>query len=81
MAVWSKASVCGHWLTGIAGSNPARRHGCLSLVSVVCRQVEVSASGLSLVQRSPTECDVSGCDREPSIMRRPYPTRGGAVAP
>jgi hypothetical protein len=29
-----------------------------SLVSVVCCQVEVSAPALSLVQRSPTECDV-----------------------
>jgi hypothetical protein len=29
------------------------------LVSVVCCQVEVSATGWSLVQRSPTECGVS----------------------
>jgi hypothetical protein len=36
-------------------------------MSVVCCQVEVSASGLSLVQRSPTECGVSKkCDREAS---------------
>jgi hypothetical protein len=34
-------------------------HGCLSLVNVVCCQVEVSAPGRSLVQRSPTECGVS----------------------
>jgi hypothetical protein len=34
-------------------------HGCLSLVSVVCCQVVVSATGWSLVQRSPTECGVS----------------------
>jgi hypothetical protein len=40
-------------------------------VSVVCCQVEVSESGLSLVQRSPTECGVSECDREALIMRRP----------
>jgi hypothetical protein len=39
----------------------------LSLVSVVCCQVEVSASGWSLVQRNPTECGVSiKCDREDS---------------
>jgi hypothetical protein len=50
-------------------------HKCLSLVSVVCCQMEVCASGLSLVQRSPTECDVSECDREALIMRRPRPTR------
>ena len=48
--------------------------GCLSLVRVVCCQIEVSASGLSLVQRSPTECYVSECDREALIMRRPWRT-------
>jgi hypothetical protein len=41
----SKAWVCGRSLAGIVGSNPAGGHGCLSLVSVVCSQVEVSASG------------------------------------
>ena len=50
-----------------------------ALVSVVYCQGEVSASGRSLVQGSPTECGVSECDRESSIMRRPWPT--GAVAP
>jgi hypothetical protein len=36
-------------------------------VSVVCCQVDVSAKGWSLVQRSPTECDVSKAyDRETS---------------
>jgi hypothetical protein len=38
-------------LTGIAGSNPAG-------ASVVCCQVEVSATGRSLVQRSPSDCGV-----------------------
>jgi len=34
-------------------------YGCLSLVSVVCFcQVDVSVTGRSLVQRSPTECDI-----------------------
>jgi hypothetical protein len=33
--------------------------GCLSLVSVVCRQVYVSATCQSLVQRSHAECGVS----------------------
>jgi hypothetical protein len=42
----------------------------------LCCQVEVFASGWSLVQRSPTECGVSECDREASVMRRPWPTRG-----
>jgi hypothetical protein len=40
-------------------------HGCLHLGRVVCCQVEVSAKGLSLIQRSPTEYGVSNeCDRE-----------------
>ena len=34
-------------------------HGCLCLVSVVCCPVQVSATGRSLVQRSPTGCGVS----------------------
>ena len=35
------------------GFKYCRRHGCLSVVSVVCCQVEVSATGWSLVQMSP----------------------------
>jgi hypothetical protein len=46
------------------------------VVSVVRFQVEVSASGRSLVQRSPTECGVSECDNKSLIMRSPWPTRG-----
>jgi hypothetical protein len=49
-------------------------HGCLSLVIVVCCRVEVCASGWSLVQSSRTECGVSQCYREASIMRKPWPT-------
>jgi hypothetical protein len=48
----------------------------MSVVSVVCCEVEVSTTGRSLVQRSPTECGESECDREASIMRRPWPTGG-----
>jgi hypothetical protein len=59
VAVRSKAWVCGRSLTGIVGTNPTGGHGCLSLVSVVCCQVEVSATSWSLVQRSPTERGVS----------------------
>jgi hypothetical protein len=69
----SKASVCGRSLAGIVCSNPAGGMD-VCLVSVVCCQVEVSATGWSLVQRSPTECGVSECDREAST-RRPRPTR------
>jgi hypothetical protein len=52
---------------------------CLSLVSVVWYKVEVSALGLSLVQRNPTECGVCECYREASIMRKAWPT-GGSFA-
>jgi len=45
-------------------------------MSVVCGQVEVSASGRSLIQWSPTECGVSEYDREALMMRRAWLTRG-----
>jgi len=52
----------------------------VSFVCVACFQVEVSASGRSLVQRSPTECGVSEYDSVASIMRRPWPIRSfGAI--
>ena len=43
----------------------------LVLVSVVYCQIEVFASGLSLVQRSPTECGVSEYDPVALIIGRP----------
>jgi hypothetical protein len=48
-----------------------RRRRCLSLVNAVCCQVEVSATGLSPVQRSPTDCGVSLC-----VISKPQ-LRGG----
>ena len=56
--------VCSRPLAGIAGLNPAGDMVVISLVSVVCYQVEVSATGCSLTQRSPTKCGVSECDFE-----------------
>jgi hypothetical protein len=61
-------------LLGLRVRIPPGGHGCLSLVSVVCCQVEISASGWSLVQRGPTDCGVSECDGEASILRMPWPT-------
>jgi len=52
VAARSNAWFCGRWLAGIVGLNPAGD-------MVVCCQVKVSASGIPLVQRSPTKCDVS----------------------
>ena len=48
----------------------ARRSACC-----VCYHVEVTASGISFVQRRPTECSVSACDSEASRIRGPWPTR------
>jgi hypothetical protein len=58
------------------GFESHRKHGCLSLVKVVCFQIEVFKTGWSLVQGSPTRCDVSVCVLEASTMRRPRPDLG-----
>ena len=44
LAARSKTYVCGRSSAEIVGSNPIGGHGCLSVVSVVCCQVEVSAT-------------------------------------
>ena len=41
------------------GFESRRKHGCRCLGTVVCCQVETSATALSLAQRNPTECGVS----------------------
>jgi len=48
--------------------------GRLFLFNVLSFQVEISATGRFLVQRSRSECDVSECDREASVMWWPWPT-------
>jgi hypothetical protein len=53
------------------GFESHRVHGCLSLVCVVCCQVEVSATDWSLVHRSPTDCGASLC-----VIKKPR-KRGG----
>jgi hypothetical protein len=47
-------------------------HGSVFVLSVACRQVEVEvfATGRSLVQRSLTESGASECDLETSTMMR-----------
>jgi hypothetical protein len=61
MAARSKAWVCRHLLNGIVGSNHVK-YSCLRRADPL--------------QRSPTGYDVSECNRETSIMKRPRPTRG-----
>ena len=60
MAARYNASFCGRSLAGIAGSNAAGGMD-MSVVSVVCCQVEVPATSYSLLQRSPTDYDTSLC--------------------
>ena len=77
MAAQSKAWIRGRSIAGIAGSTFASDvDGCLSLASVRFCQVYISVSDWSLVQRSPTVCDVSENDGEASIVRRRWPTGG-----
>jgi hypothetical protein len=53
----------GLWLLALwdLGFESQRGHGYLSVVIVVCCQVQVSATSWSLVQRSPTDCGASLC--------------------
>ena len=67
VAVRSEAWVCGRSLAGIKGTIPPG-HVRLSLANVVCCEVQVSVTGRSRVQRSPTDCVcvcvcVTACDR------------------
>jgi len=49
----------------------------LSAVSVVCCQVEVSATDLSFIQRSPTNCGASLCViKKPRTLGGYNPARG-----
>ena len=48
-------------VSGRSGFESHRGHGYLSVVSVMCCQVEVSATSWSLVQRSPTDRGASLC--------------------
>ena len=66
VAARSMEWVCGPLPAGIAGSNRVGFWMSVSLCHVLS-----GLSDWSLVQRSPTECSVSECDRETSTMRRP----------
>jgi hypothetical protein len=66
VAARSKMLVCGHWLAGIKGSNPAG--GMNSVSCVICCQAGLFG------QRSPTECGVFESDLVISTMRMPRPS-------
>jgi hypothetical protein len=77
----STRAVCGCLPVDIVVSNlVGGMDVCLSVVSVVCCQVEVSASGRSLVQRGTNVCWLSNeCDLETSTKKSPRPTEGCRV--
>ena len=52
-----------------------RDHGSMSFASVVCCQVQDSDSGWLFVQKSPTKCGVSECDREGLKVKMSWLTR------
>jgi hypothetical protein len=67
MATQSKLRLCCRSLAGVVGSNPNGGMNVYLFSSVMCRQVEVSATGRSLVESSPTEyvcvCSHIECDQ------------------
>jgi len=66
VAARSNAWVCGRLLTGNTGSNLAG-----AWMSVSCSYCVLSGRGIC-IQRDPTNFGVSECDRETSIIRRPW---------
>jgi hypothetical protein len=58
VAAPSEAWACGRLFAGFVSSNPAGGMEVCLFLSVVCCQVQVYATGRSLVQRSPTGCGV-----------------------
>jgi hypothetical protein len=77
MVVRSKAQGCNHSIPGIAGSNFPYRHGCSSLVLIVCCAHGASATDWSLVQRRPNGClCLPVYDLKTSNMRRDLPDFG-----
>ena len=71
-----KVWVYGRSLADIVASNPTGGMDVCLLWILCVVQVLVSATGWSLVQGNPTEFGESECDREVSIMRRPWPPGG-----
>jgi hypothetical protein len=75
VAARSEAWVCGSLLGGIMGSKPARGMDiCLLRVLYSVKQMSLRRAD-HLSKGRPVECAVSGCDREASIMSRPWHSR------
>jgi hypothetical protein len=77
MAARSTAWVCGRSLAGIVGSNPAGGMDvCLLWMLCVVRYRSLRRANHSSREVLPSVVCLSQCDREASIMRRPWLTSG-----
>ena len=77
VAARSKAWVCGGSLPGIVGSNRAGGMDvCLLRVLCVVRQRYLRRADHSSRGVLPSVVCLNECDREASIMRRPWPNKG-----
>ena len=70
MTARSKGWVCGRLLAGIVGSNPTRG------MDVCCGCCDRGFCVGLITRPEESKCGVSECDREASIIRRLWPTRG-----
>jgi len=61
LSLWPRGRSAATRLLGLWVRNPPGGHGCLSVVSVGSCEEEDSATGLSLVQGSPTDSGASLC--------------------
>jgi hypothetical protein len=71
---WPRGLRCGFAVTCLLGLWVQIPPG--TCMSISCGCCEVCASDWSLLHRSTTECGVTECDCEASIMSRSCPTRG-----
>jgi hypothetical protein len=77
VAARSKAWVCGHSLAGIAVSNTAKgMYVCLMWVLCVVRWRSLRRADHSSREVLPSVVCLNECDRETSIIGRPWPTLG-----
>jgi hypothetical protein len=75
LAAHCKARVCGRSFGGIVDSNSTGG------TDVCCECCVLSGLRLcvGLITRPEDGCDVSECDREAAVMRRPWPTRDSSA--
>ena len=79
MASPSKVRVCDGSVGGTAGSNLAQVHECLSVVSVMCCQVEVSVVSVMCCQVEVSVVSVMCCQVEVSATDRSLVQRSPTV--